>query len=323
MSFTLNPTKQISVMNQKGGERKNFIFIDSIRTDQFLSFPDNGSTTVRFLPPWSAESIILKPMDTFWNKSDKDFSFCAPGAFGMYDPFKAVTMDIFSFGKDVWSKEYKTDLAVVNSQKHFYANVLQCPQRDAVKIVRIPVKLATQLEQILESGMYGNISDPETGIDIIVNTSGEKRNRTYIALPSPKPNSILGNAALDNLNNLDSIFAPPPEDVLIRSFLSCVFPKYIVSEKIKKELMRAYGVDYDRDRAKLMNEDADSTTSIPSENALPGTSVSPQGDTAVEDSGALTAETPTVAATTPEDIRERLAKARQRQAELEAEKSAE
>lgn len=257
MGFKTNIEGQEKSVNRKAGKRMNFLFTDEIPNEAFLVFKDNSEQVVRVLPPWSAEGLIMKTVEAFvyFPIGDEQYSFCAPSFFNMADPFTKVSKEIFDLGRDVWNTDaYKSDLKKVRSQKVHYANVLVPPDWNKVLLMKCPEDVKNDFLKYMKNPSYGDIADEENGIDFTITTVGSKKMRKYSAMPERNSRSILGNPCLDQLFNLDKIFAPPPVELFVKAFVSIDFTKYIVSNSVKRMLRGEYGIDYDEARARVKAE---------------------------------------------------------------------
>ena len=190
-----------------------------------------GTSSIRFMPPWDSKGLVALQvsMHNIEYKAPKStytkYNWtCVNKTFGSPCKICEGLANLANAGVDV---------SIYDTSRSYYANVLvmydpssQDPNKSAVgklKVCRIPKTVYDWLVSQITNPMIGDITDVNSGIDVIVTKSGTGLATNYTCTLSPAgrtpvPAEIL--KGITELHNLDNIFSEGFDDETVNELMN-------------------------------------------------------------------------------------------------------
>jgi len=170
-----------------------------------------GTYRIRILPPWSSSGLYARFTQIHWEAGLSKTTFICPNMVRENTcPFCALYSNL----RAEYDK-YEPDISVCRPAKRWYANIIDLNNPGAGVLVYSFGKIIyTAIQNIQDSGEYGDITHPAHGTDMTLTRTGQGRNSKDAIYPARQSTPIQNPQWLDQLFNLDDIFLyPNPADV--------------------------------------------------------------------------------------------------------------
>ena len=180
-------------------------FIKNVPQEKQFSPKGDTKHRIRFMPPWSELGVIVKHMKMHFRVGQGQVTFLCPDNFGEECPF-CQTHVILKKDYD----KYKPDVDQARPANRYWSNIVWKDQPQAgVMVYNYGWTVHKMIYEIQDTGMYGDISDPKTGHDLMLVRSGTGRQARDAIYADPNAVKLENPKWLDQIFDLDTIFIKP------------------------------------------------------------------------------------------------------------------
>jgi hypothetical protein len=233
--YKFNPENQ-----QKEAPGARSSFISPVVPEDRRWTPSEGVHKFRILPPWSEEGIFAKKIQVYYKSGRDQVTFVSP------DFFEPDTCPFVYANKQIRAKisgdkggydRHKDDIKNVRPVNRWYANVIVNDEvSKGPQLWGFGSKAYEQIMNLIETGDYGDITDPEEGSGLILTLTPGTYGLNYL-IHAARQSTPLGNMAwLDLMFDLDNIWVRPDMEVVKKAYLTTPFtvwePSYLYEEEI-------------------------------------------------------------------------------------------
>ncbi len=164
-----------------------------------------GRNKIRILPPWDGSEEFFKAFGKHFNlgPEGKTIVYCPEQTLGQPCPICAAIKGMYK-GAD---EEMKKHLSSISAPPRFAVNIIDLTEPDkGVQVAELPRTVMEAIWNIMvdEEVGLGDITDPKTGYDIIIDRTGTGLSTKY-DVKAVKAPSMINPAFLENINDLDKM----------------------------------------------------------------------------------------------------------------------
>src|SRR5215204_1792139 len=182
-------------------------FLKVPRERQFL--PAEKQYRIRIMPPWSPEGLFSRGVKTHWRVGVTQLSFVCPDVFELGSCPLCPT---YLYLRNDYDNN-KADVDKSRPARRWYSNCVVLNEAGkGVQVYAYGKKVYSMLMGFVESGDYGDITDPANGYDLTLIRTGSGRQVSDVLYPGKAPKAIDDPAWLDDLFDLDAVFLRPSLD---------------------------------------------------------------------------------------------------------------
>jgi len=213
-------------------------FLRNVPQEKLFVPKADAKHRIRLMPPWSAKGIIARHVKMHYRVGLGQATFICPDVFGDPCPFCEVHLTL----KREYEK-YKPDVDAVRSANRYYANIVHLENEQAgVMVYGFGWTVFKMIYDILDNGMYGDISDPKTGRNLLLIRSGSGRQARDAIYADPEISRIAKPDWLDQIFDLDNIFNRPNMDIVQASFKNHPWKIYTSPEERQAAQVSQVGI---------------------------------------------------------------------------------
>jgi len=148
--------------------KRNFLKLmeESRLSEVPIWLPREGENRIRILPPWNNEGIFYKEVLFHWASSTRNQTFPCRRTIGD----SCYICDLADSKRMVNREEYQK----LKPRKRFYMNILdRVREFEGIQIASVGVKVLTQILQYFCDPEWGDLTDVNSGRDVIITRSGQ------------------------------------------------------------------------------------------------------------------------------------------------------
>ena len=207
--------------------------------------PEKGKHLYRILPTWRKQKEGEPQDPTFWHDYGQHFVRAKQGgkpvAFVCTEKTFDQTCDVcVALGKSIANCEDDDTLKLLkqaNSSDRFLLNVLHLSNTEESKrkeplVLEVGSTVFNSILDIIED--YGDITDLEKGLDLIIKREGSGLDTEYKVLPSPKGARKIDASVMEKVTDLDAFAASASETQKAKAFANLSAASGILLEPPKR-----------------------------------------------------------------------------------------
>lgn len=279
--YKFNPKAQ---EKEAPGARSSFI--SSIVPEDNRWNPGEGKYTIRILPPWSVDGLIAKKIQVYYKAGRDAITFVSPEFFEQDTcPFVHAYKQIrnkISGDKGGYDR-HKDDISLCRPVNRWYANVVVMDEvSKGCQLWGFGSKAYEQIMNLVDTGEYGDISDPENGTNLLLTLSPGTYGLTPIVHAVRNDSPLANMDWLDQMYDLDNIWEQPDIEDVKKAYVTTQFkvwtPDYLYEEpddvpthdtKSSTAVDDQYEEDPNRTEP-LLEEGVDMATEVPTVDKVTG-----------------------------------------------------
>jgi len=201
-------------------------YIKNVPQERQFSPKADTKHRIRIMPPWSPLGVIVKHMKMHYRVGQAQVTFLCPDNFGDECPF----CQTYAILRKEYDK-YKPDVDSARPANRYWSNIIFMDQKQlGVMVYSYGWTVHKMIFEIQETGMYGDISDPSTGHDLMLVRSGQGRAARDAIYADPTSGKLEDPKWLDQIFDLDTIFVKPNMAIIEAAFKSQPWKVYTPPE---------------------------------------------------------------------------------------------
>jgi hypothetical protein len=229
---------------QKEAPGAHSSFISPVVPEDRRWTPGEGVYKFRILPPWSEEGIFAKKVQVYYKVGRDQITFVTP------EYFESDTCPFVHAYKQIRAKisgdkggyeRHRDDIKICRPVNRWYANVIVMDELSkGPQLWGFGSKAYEQIMNLIETGEYGDITDPDEGSNLILTLTPGTYGLNYL-VHAARQSSPLGNEAwLDMMFDLDNIWVRPNMEDVKKAYLTSTFtvwePKYLYEDELQASI---------------------------------------------------------------------------------------
>ena len=195
---------------------------DMKRSANYFSFKD-GRNVIRILPPWEGSEDFSRVFGKHWGTTEDGSRFCVycpRDTFGKHCPVcENIAHEWKSPGLTEERKQFLKD---ISSGPRYLANVIDLNDKGrGIQVAEFPKTVMEEVwkKMVDEDLGVGDVSDPESGYDLIVDRTGKGIGTKYTVEPKKKSSKLAYPKWKEEIKNLDAFVKEESDDTL-KGFLN-------------------------------------------------------------------------------------------------------
>ncbi len=202
-------------------------YIKNVPQEKQFSPKADSKHRIRVMPPWSNIGVIFKHMKMHYRVGQGQTTFLCPDNFGEQCPFcqtHAVLRKEY--------EKYKPDVDSARPANRYWSNIVFLDNKErGVQVYSYGWTVYKMIYEIQDSGMYGDISDPSLGRDLLLTRTGSGRQARDAIYADPNTSKLENPKWLDEIFDLDTIFVKPNLEAVNAAFRSQPWKVYTPPEQ--------------------------------------------------------------------------------------------
>ncbi len=202
-------------------------YIKNVPQEKQFSPKADSKHRIRIMPPWSKVGVIFKHMKMHYRVGQGQTTFLCPDNFGEQCPFCQTHA--------LLRKEYekfKPDVDAARPANRYWSNIVFMENKErGVQVYSYGWTVYKMIYEIQDSGMYGDISDPTSGKDLLLTRTGSGRQARDAIYADPQTSKLENPKWLDQIFDLDTIFIQPDLEAVNAAFKSQPWKVYTPPEQ--------------------------------------------------------------------------------------------